>query len=139
MLLPVHSIIPDPDQPRKLPRKGRSAYTSDDLRTLELRQPLIVRSNPACDSDPDAVPYVSVVGERLWRARRLYTSDAADDSSRLDLRGLRTHKKKKYIIYVQILLLLRLSHCYPSAYYPPSTLPPSSVIFFFFSPGKTNI
>lgn len=70
MLLPVHSIVPDPDQPRKLPRKGRSANTSDDLRTLELRQPLVVRPNPAQTSDPDAAPYVVVVGERLWMAAR---------------------------------------------------------------------
>jgi ParB/RepB/Spo0J family partition protein len=85
MLLPVHSIIPDPDQPRKLPRKGRSANTSDDLRTLELRQPLIVRSNPAHASDPDAAAYVVVVGERLWMAARRAGLTDIDGQLRADI------------------------------------------------------
>ncbi|MCH7642842.1 MAG: ParB N-terminal domain-containing protein [Chloroflexi bacterium] len=70
MLLPVHSIIPDPDQPRKLPRKGRSVSTSDDLRTLELRQPLVVRPITDRTGQPDAPAYIIVVGERLWMAAR---------------------------------------------------------------------
>ncbi|MBU80377.1 MAG: helix-turn-helix domain-containing protein [Dehalococcoidia bacterium] len=85
MLLPIHSIIPDPDQPRKLPRKGRSANTSDDLRTLELHQQLIVRSNPERAENPDAAAYVIVVGERLWMAARRVGMTDLDGQLRIDI------------------------------------------------------
>lgn len=85
MLLPVHSIIPDPDQPRKLPRKGRSASTSDDLRTLELRQPLVVRPVPDRAGESDAPAYVIVVGERLWMAARRSGLTDIDGQLRADI------------------------------------------------------
>ena len=85
MLLPVHSIVPDPDQPRKLPRKGRSANSSDALRTLELRQPLIVRPNPAQLNDSSAAPYVVIVGERLWMAARRAGLTDIDGQVRSDI------------------------------------------------------
>ena len=85
MLLPVHSIVPDPDQPRKLPRNGRGVSTSDDLRTLELRQPLVVRSNPDRAGDPDAPAYVIVVGERLWMAARRSGLTDIDGQVRADI------------------------------------------------------
>ena len=85
MLLPVHSILPDPEQPRKLPRIGRSANTSDSLRTLELRQPLIVRPNPDRGDSPDAAAYIIVVGERLWTAARKSGLSDIDGQVREDM------------------------------------------------------
>ncbi len=68
MLLPVHLIAPDPDQPRKTRRGGRGKHSSDDLRTLAMRQPLIVTPHPSGPSNGSGPAYVIVVGERLWMA-----------------------------------------------------------------------
>lgn len=68
MLLPVHLMAPDPDQPRKTPRGGRGKHSSDDLRTLVMRQPLVVRPHPSRPSNGSGPAYMIVVGERLWMA-----------------------------------------------------------------------
>lgn len=63
-LLPINSIIPNPDQPRKSFSDKSLDELASSIKSQGLLQPILVR--PCGDSKPGA--YEIVAGERRWRA-----------------------------------------------------------------------
>ena len=64
--LPVESLFPNPDQPRKTFSEEALSELADSLRTKGVIQPLIVRRSVA-----GSERYEIVAGERRWRAAQL--------------------------------------------------------------------
>ena len=64
--LPIDSIVPNPDQPRRQFEERELASLSNSIRRHGVLQPVVVRR--ASDGTPDR--YELVVGERRWRASK---------------------------------------------------------------------
>ncbi|MRX49863.1 ParB/RepB/Spo0J family partition protein [Paracoccus sp. S-4012] len=61
-MLPIESVVPNPDQPRRRYGAEELAELADSIRVRGVLQPLIVRHQP------DSGLYQIVAGERRWRA-----------------------------------------------------------------------
>jgi len=64
--VPIESIVPNPDQPRRHYDAGALAELAQSLRAQGVLQPLIVRAHPEGGG-----LYQIVAGERRWRAAQL--------------------------------------------------------------------
>lgn len=65
-LVPIESVRPNPDQPRRMFQQEDLDSLSESIREKGILQPLIVRPDP---SDEDL--YQIVAGERRWRAAQM--------------------------------------------------------------------
>ena len=68
--MPLSSIRPNPNQPRKEFDESALKDLADSIRSKGLIQPIIVRPLPPGDAT-DAVKYEIIAGERRWRASQL--------------------------------------------------------------------
>lgn len=68
--LPVHALVPDPDQPRTDFDEVRLQELAQSLAVHGVVEPLIVTENPD-PGEREAHPYTILAGERRWRAARL--------------------------------------------------------------------
>ncbi|NIZ09630.1 ParB/RepB/Spo0J family partition protein [Pseudooceanicola sp. HF7] len=66
MLVPIESIIPNPDQPRRSFTPEQLTELADSIREKGVIQPLIVRPKPGQEG-----LYEIVAGERRWRASQM--------------------------------------------------------------------
>ncbi len=77
--VPIDSIQPDPNQPRKSFSEDALSELAESIRAVGIMQPPIVRSSGSS--------YMLVSGERRWRAARLLGLDAVEVIVRDDLGG----------------------------------------------------
>ena len=66
MMVPVESVHPNPDQPRRSFDEAALAELAESIREKGVIQPLIVRPAPGADGQ-----YQIVAGERRWRAAQI--------------------------------------------------------------------
>lgn len=66
MMVPIESIVPNPDQPRRKFDAAKLSELSDSVREKGVIQPLIVRESPR-----EQGKYEIVAGERRWRASQM--------------------------------------------------------------------
>ena len=65
-LLPIESVEPNPDQPRKKANSEKDAELAADIGERGILQPIIVRPHPSGESGQFQI----IAGERRWRAAR---------------------------------------------------------------------
>lgn len=65
-LLPIESVAPNPDQPRKKSNPEKDAELAADIGERGILQPIIVRSHPSGEPGQFQI----IAGERRWRAAR---------------------------------------------------------------------
>lgn len=65
-LLPLESVEPNPDQPRKKSNPEKDAELAADIGERGILQPIIVRPHPSGDTGRFQI----IAGERRWRAAR---------------------------------------------------------------------
>lgn len=70
--IPLESITPDPDQPRKHFDKGKLKELADSIKTKGVLQPIIVRKNDNKDIDTE---FLVIAGERRFRASTMAELD----------------------------------------------------------------
>lgn len=65
-LLPIESVEPNPDQPRKKSNSEKDAELATDIGERGILQPIIVRPHPSGETGQFQI----IAGERRWRAAR---------------------------------------------------------------------
>lgn len=65
-LLPIESVEPNPNQPRKKSNPEKDAELATDIGERGILQPIIVRSHPSGETGQFQI----IAGERRWRAAR---------------------------------------------------------------------
>lgn len=70
--LPLNSLEPDPDQPRKDFDPEKLQELADSISAVGVKQPISVRKHP---SSQGAIEFMIIAGERRWRASKLAGKD----------------------------------------------------------------
>ncbi len=93
--LPIHNIVPNPDQPRKRFDTAAMTELSDSIRSVGVLEPIVVRPRPGDWNSRHwrTAAYAIVAGERRWRAAKLagltdipaIVRDDLDDRSAFEL------------------------------------------------------